>query len=104
MELSVLREFIRPELMVLIPVLYLIGAASKKSKWVDDRHIPLILGGAGIALSLLYVSATCVTTGWRDVVMMVFTAFTQGILAAGCSVYANQIYKQSRKEKDHDGS
>ncbi len=29
--------------------------------------------------------------------MAVFVAITQGVLAAGCSVYVNQIVKQSKE-------
>ena len=34
------KEFIKPELLILIPVLYLIGMAIKKSE-VKDKSIPL---------------------------------------------------------------
>ena len=41
---EMLKEFIKPELLVLIPVLYLFGAALKHSS-VADKHIHLIVGG-----------------------------------------------------------
>ena len=62
-------EYIRPELLVLVAVLYIVGKALKASQDVKDKHIPLILGGAGV--------------------------FLQGVLVAGCSVYANQLVKQA---------
>ena len=37
------KEFIKPELLILIPVLYLIGIGMKKSE-VKDKFIPLLLG------------------------------------------------------------
>ena len=90
-------NYIRPELLVLIPVLYLIGIGFKKSETIKDKHIPLLLGTIGVLLSILFVVATETLYGYKEVLMGVFTAVTQGVLCAGCSVYANQIYKQSKK-------
>ena len=95
---DLLKEFVKPELMVLIPVLYLVGAALKKSA-VKDKLIPLLLGGAGIVLSLVWLLGTCSITGWRDALLAGFSAVTQGILTAGASVYVNQIVKQSGQEE-----
>lgn len=90
------EEFIKPELLILIPVLYLVGMAVKKSA-LKDKYIPLILGAVAVVLAGLYVFATTDITGSKAAVMAVFVALTQGILAAGASVYANQIYKQIKK-------
>lgn len=90
-------QYIKPELLILIPVLFLIGVGIKKSK-IQDNFIPLILGGIGILLSGLYVFATSEVQGAQAVATALFTAVTQGVLAAGASVYANQIVKQVGKE------
>ena len=90
-------EFVKPELMVLIPVLYLVGAAIKKAGTID-RWIPLILGGAGIVIAGLYVFATAGADG-QNAFMMLFVALTQGILAAGSSVYVNQVFRQLRNKE-----
>lgn len=92
-------EYIRPELLILVPVLYVLGAIIKDSATIQNRWIPAILGGVGIALSLLYVLGTgdFSATG-------VFTAITQGILVAGAAVYTNelivQLIKKPEDEKD----
>lgn len=91
------KEFIRPELLVLVPVLYFVGVGLKKAQAFADKYIPLALGAAGIALSVLYVLATVQLGGWQNVLLAAFTAVTQGLLAAGCSVYINQIVKQAKK-------
>ena len=91
-------DFIKPELLVLIPVLYLVGVAVKRSV-VRDKAIPFILGAVAIVLAGLYVFATTDISGAKAAVMAVFTAVTQGILIAGTSVYANQLYKQFKKEE-----
>lgn len=95
---EMLKEFIKPELLVLIPVLYLLGAALKKSS-VADKYIPMLLGVVSIFLSLLFIASTFVLNGWKDVLMAIFSGITQGILCAGASVYVNQLVKQSGKDE-----
>lgn len=92
-----LKEWIKPELLILIPVLYLIGIGLKKSK-LPDSLIPLVLGGIAIVLSAAWVIATTDITTCKDVAYALFVSVTQGILAAGASVYANQLYVQSKKK------
>ncbi len=95
---EILKDFIKPELLVLIPVLYLLGVALKKSA-TADKFIPWILGGVSIFLSVVFVMATCELAGWRPVFLAIFSGITQGILCAGASVYANQLKKQAGKEE-----
>lgn len=95
---EMLNEFIKPELLVLIPVLYLVGVALKKSQ-VADKYIPVLLGGISVILSFLFIMATSVIGGWQEALMAVFSGLTQGILCAGASVYVNQIVKQSGKSE-----
>ena len=92
------QEYIRPELLVLIPVLYLIGMGLKKSTMVD-KCIPAVLGIVSVVLAGLYLLATGSFAGWQDIAVALFTAITQGVLIAGASVYVNQIVKQGRKEE-----
>ena len=87
-----IKQFICPELLVLVPVLYFIGIGAKKTTLIPDKFIPIILGTCGIVLSCLWVIAN---TGFSA--MSIFTAITQGILVAGASVYVNQIVKQVNK-------
>lgn len=96
MDMDLLKEFIKPELVVLIPVLYLIGVMIKNTLLIKDKYIPLILGLSGIVLSVIWLLAT---EGTDNIFMAVFTAITQGILCAGASVYVNQVIKQSHKEE-----
>lgn len=93
---EILKEFVKPELLILIPVLYIIGAGLKNSKF-KDNFIPMTLGITGIILSVIYIFATTDISGTKDILMGIFISITQGILVAGCSVYFNQIYKQLKK-------
>lgn len=92
-----LKEFIKPELLILIPVLYVVGIGLKKSK-LSDTLIPLILGGIAIILSAAWVIATSDISNLKDVANALFISVTQGILTAGASVYVNQLYVQSKKK------
>lgn len=96
---EMLKEFIKPELLVLIPVLYLLGVGLKKSS-VEDKYIPMTLGVISIALGFIFVAATSDVYGWQEALMAIFSGFTQGILCAGASVYVNQLIKQAGKEED----
>ena len=90
------QEYIKSELLILVPVLYIIGLGLKKSK-LKDKWIPLVLGITGITLSAVWVTATSQFENAKDIAAAFFTSVTQGVLAAGASVYANQIYVQARK-------
>ena len=93
-----LKEFIKPELLILIPVLYVVGIGLKKSK-LSNTLIPLILGGIAIVLSAAWVVATSDIFTLKDVAYALFISVTQGVLSAGASVYVNQLYVQSKKKK-----
>ena len=92
------KEFIKPELIILIPVLYLVGMALKKSM-IADKHIPWILGAVSIVLSSLFILGTTYIAGAKEAFMAIFSGITQGILCAGASVYVNQIVKQTSKDE-----
>lgn len=87
-------DYIKPELFILIPVLYVIGMACKKLEAINDKFIPLIVGGCGIVLAIICVLATSDLSNPQAVALAIFTALTQGVLTGGLSVYANQIFKQ----------
>ena len=95
--IEMLKEFIRPELLVLIPVLYFIGIGLKSAEAFADKHIPLALGAVGVALAALWVAATSTIASPQDGALAVFTAIVQGVLVAGASVYINQLIKQAQK-------
>ncbi|WP_262395338.1 phage holin family protein [Youxingia wuxianensis] len=91
-----IQDYIKPELLVLIPVLYITGLAVKASK-IKDSLIPSILGAVSITLAALWVFATTPMRLPQDLAMGIFISITQGILAAGASVFFNQLKKQAQK-------
>lgn len=99
MDISIL-EYIKPELLILVPVMYLLGIGLKQTTLLKDKWIPFVLGLVSILLSILYVVATTDMAGYKDVLMGVFIAITQGILCAGGSVYVNQLVVQAKKKEE----
>lgn len=86
-------EFIKPELAVLVAVLYGLGMVIKHTETIKDKYIPLILTGIGIFLSCFYV------LGVEGVSLLgVFTGIVQGVICASAAVYGNQLVKQTSKE------
>lgn len=98
--MDIIKEFVRPELVGLIPMLYLLGIALKKTSMISDKFIPSVLGIVGIVLAMIYTLATVNIVTYQDALMSVFTALTQGVLCAGCSVYFNQLFVVQVKKED----
>jgi hypothetical protein len=92
-------EYIRPELLLTVPVLWVLGKILKEASFLRDKWIPLVLGGAGILLAVCWIGGGGEPFG----VTGLFTAVTQGILCAGAAVYGHQLIKQAGKDKDKDG-
>lgn len=92
------QDYIKTELLVLIPVMYFIGIGLKRSK-LPDKRIPILLGIISIFLSAVWVMATGKISCIQEGASAFFTAVTQGLLVAGASVYANQLYIQEKKEE-----
>lgn len=97
--INIVKEMVKPELLILIPVLYFIGIAIRKSEKVNNAYIPAIIGIIGIVIAFLYVFATEPARAAKEIILVIFTAITQGVLVAGASVYVNQIIKQHKYSK-----
>lgn len=97
--LEVIKEYVKPELLVLAIVLYFIGKGIKNSETIKDKYIPIILGIVGVIISGIYVVATSDFSGYQSILMAIFTSLVQGILVAGLAVYANENIKQLKKEE-----
>jgi hypothetical protein len=100
MDFDLVKEFVKPEMLILIPVLYFIGVMIKNTTLIKDKFIPLTLGLFGIALAVIWVLATTDINTSKDIFMAVFVAITQGILCAGASVYVNQLVAVQPKKNE----
>ncbi len=87
-------DYIKPEFLVLIPVLWFIGWVIKKSQ-IKNCVIPFILVALSVVLCLVYLLATSDLNGIKNVLMCVFLSFTQGVITTACAVFGDQIIKQA---------
>lgn len=92
------QDYIKTELLILIPVLYFVGVGLKESR-LPNKWIPMTIGIIGVILSAVWVFATSDVSCAKEIASAVFTSFTQGVLVAGASVYANQLYLQAKKDE-----
>ena len=79
-------EYIIDNCLILIPVLYVIGAILKGIEVIKDKYIPLILLPIGIVLAIAIQGFNV-------------NAVIQGILVVGVTVYGNQLFKQISKSE-----
>ena len=98
--INTVKEYIEPELIILIPVLFAIGYAIRKNEKIDSRNIPLVLGLIGVILAALWVVANMSAFTMQGVLIAIFTAIVQGILVAAVAVYTNELIKQQKSKND----
>ncbi|MGN1358647.1 MAG: phage holin family protein [Bacilli bacterium] len=79
-------NFVVDNALVLVPVIYVIGAILKGTEVIKDKYIPVILLPVGVLLAMFLLGFNV-------------QAFIQGILVVGVSVYGNQLVKQIKKEE-----
>lgn len=98
MEVNIM-DYIKPELLIVAVVLYVVGMFCKKSPLIKDKFIPLILGGLGILLCGIWVIGNTDMHTGMQIAMGIFSTITQGILMAGLSTYVHQCGKQMGKSE-----
>lgn len=86
-------KLIKPELLMLVPVLNAIGALIKSSR-LNNKDIPFLLGMTAITLCGLY---TITSEGVKSTPYFLYQSITQGILIASASVYGHQMYCSNKK-------
>lgn len=91
--------YIKPELLVLVPVLVFVGYCLKTSTLVKDKLIPAALAAVGVILAAVYVLSTTYIATPQDGASAIFTAVVQGLLCAAGAVFADQLVKQGKKEE-----
>jgi len=100
MDMTMIADFIRPELLLVGVFLYALGLFLKLlPSFRSDWAIPFILLGVSVAVTILYV-ALVLGRGWSAAV--VITSVIQAVLLAALCVFANQLIKQLRTERAKD--
>ena len=77
-------KYVTENALILIPVLYILGAMLKSLQTVEDRYIPFILLVFGILFSIAMLGFNV-------------DSVIQGFLVTGVTVYTNQLFKQINK-------
>ena len=91
---NLVKEYISPEVIWLVPCLYALGSIVKKSKRIDDTLIPTILCVVGIFLSALVSFASREPQGWIQWVILAAVSLGQGYVIAAAAICLNQLIKQ----------
>jgi len=92
--LAIALEYIKPELMVLVFVLWYIGTLLKKSQKIEDWLIPFVLMAASVIMALSWV---LITSGLTP--MAVWIGVMQGVVIAAVEGQAYQFMKQLKEKK-----
>lgn len=93
-----IMDFIAPELIVLIPVLYGIGRVLKEIS-LKDKYIPLTLTIISIIFTGLYIFSSRHIATPQEIAQGIFSALTQGVLIVSTAVYTDQVIKQAKKDE-----
>ena len=94
-----ITQYIKPELLVLIPVCLIIGLAIKHTEAVSNKYIPAINGIVAIVLAAIWIVSTTTCVDAQSVASAIFIAIVQGVLCAGVATYGDQLIKQAQKEE-----
>ena len=94
---QILLEYIKPELLVLVILLWYIGTKIKASKKIEDWRIPFILMGISVAFALSYVLIISGVTP-----MAIWVGIMQGLAIAALEGYFYQLFKQAVKKRITD--
>ena len=81
-----IEKFIIEQALIIIPVLYVIGAFIKRLETIKDKYIPLILLALGVAFSIGILGVSV-------------QAIIQGVLVSGATVLGDQLFKQINKQE-----
>lgn len=91
--LEIFNQYARSELLVLVPVLYVINNFLGSSKISNDK-IPMITSGISVLLCALYTFSIVPIININTGLLALFTSATQGILFAGASILGNIVVRQ----------
>lgn len=94
-----ITQYIKPELLVLIPVCLIVGLTVKHTEAVSNKYIPAINGIIAIVLAAIWIVSTTTCVDAQSVASAIFISVIQGVLCAGAATYGDQLIKQAKKEE-----
>ncbi|MEG0264797.1 MAG: phage holin family protein [Erysipelotrichaceae bacterium] len=97
---AMMNEYVKSELLVIVPVLYVIARFMDTSKVPNDK-IPYVLMIVAVILSGFYTFATIDLKSFQAILMAIFSTIVQGILLSGSAIFSGillQSYHKKRKK------
>lgn len=77
MDIEIIKEFIDPQLLVVVPMLWGIGMAVKKST-IENRFIPAVLLMCSCGVVMLHLMSTNLLLDSQTVAACMFAGISQG--------------------------
>ncbi|MEG1782009.1 MAG: phage holin family protein, partial [Oscillospiraceae bacterium] len=77
MTLELIQQYIQPQLLIIVPMLWGIGMAVKKSS-IKNQYIPLILLCSSCLVTMLHLTSTKIILDYEGVSACLFAGITQG--------------------------
>ncbi len=96
-----LVSLIRPELLILMPVLCFLGYLIKNKTTIASNNIPFILLGCSVFLTAVWMLGQTPITGFAQAMTLLFSILVQGSLVSAASVFAHQLYKQAKEKPNN---
>jgi len=96
MNIEMIQEFIDPQLLILVPMLWGIGLAVKRSS-IKNKFIPLVLLVCSCAVTMLHLTSVNMILDSMALASCIFAGITQGSVIWLC---AWLTYEKVLKEKE----
>ena len=96
--IALLNEYIKSELLVLTPVLYVLAKMLENSH-LDNERIPWIVLAAAVFLAGLYTFAKTDISTLAGFLMALFSTIVQGVLLSGTAIFGGILGKLIVKNK-----
>ncbi|MEF9962583.1 MAG: phage holin family protein [Erysipelotrichaceae bacterium] len=96
----IMNEYIKSELLIIVPVLYVIARFMDASKVPNDK-IPYVLMMVSILLAGIYTFSKIDIHSFQTILMAIFSTLVQGILLSGSAIFSGilfQSYTKNRKK------
>lgn len=95
--IQILINYVKPELLVIVPILWYIGTKIKASRKVEDWAIPFMLMGMSVVFALSWI---IVTEGFNS--MAIWVGTMQGLAISVLEGQLYQYYKQIAHKRKAD--
>ncbi len=95
--MEIVLSYIKPEFMVIVCALYVLGRMFKQFQRIPNRWIPLLITAFGIFFAGVHTAA--IIDIYANMAQAVFDSLIQGILCSGMAVYAYELVKQMTYKK-----